>query len=63
MLYLALDFKYISLKDFKTTYDLAMSISQLLSGFIKKLWHTAFDMKTFDLMTFDKYEPNSQTSY
>jgi four helix bundle protein len=37
MLYLALDFKYISPEQFKTSYDLSVSISQLLSGFIKKL--------------------------
>lgn len=37
MLYLALDFKYITEADFKKTYDLSVSISQLLSGFIKTL--------------------------
>jgi four helix bundle protein len=37
MLYLALDFKYITQEQYKTAYDLSISISQLLSAFIKKL--------------------------
>ncbi len=37
MLYLALDFKYVSPEEYKTAYNLSISISQLLSAFIKKL--------------------------
>lgn len=37
MLYLALELKYISDKDFDSLYALSMEISRILSGFIKTL--------------------------
>ena len=37
MLYLALELKYISQKDFQKIYDLSLEISRMLSGLIKTL--------------------------
>ncbi len=37
MLYLALEFKYLSEKQFREYYNLSVEISKLLSGFIKTL--------------------------
>jgi len=37
MLYLGLELKYITEKDFKKMYNMSIEISRLLSGFIKSL--------------------------
>jgi len=37
MLYLALELRYLKKEDFDYLYDLSIEISQMLSGFIKKL--------------------------
>ncbi|MBU1778497.1 four helix bundle protein [Patescibacteria group bacterium] len=37
MLYLAIEFNYITEKEFKEYFDLSVEISKLLSGFIKTL--------------------------
>ena len=37
MIYIALELKYISQKDFEQIYSLSLEVSKLLSGFIKKL--------------------------
>ncbi len=41
MLYLAIELKYVSQKDFEVVYNLSLEISKMLAGFISKIQPTS----------------------